>query len=566
MGRHRPTHHLNRWLGTALAATLLVVTVPLVWGRGATGLGRWAEPPASPCARTVRVLTSTSFAPVLDTLSPTLARGDDCVRLDVQVLDGRAAAGRVGQVDVWIPDDVSWAATARGTRFAPAGTAGAQTVLATSPIFMVAGRAAADRIDAEGGTWTGLAKLLAAEADTRLAVRDPAGSGDGLVAVGDVGEAVWIDQGMDASALALAKVRRVTRAAPGVADTLPATPDEVGLIPEYAMVPVLDQVGGDSRILPGTDRTALLRFPWLPTADAVDDPVRAAGLDRLYQALTGPDSAPAITRAHLRPANEPAPGQPQVLAGDPGAPPGEPPGIPGGPGGSALPATTAAPFDVLGDHHVDHVFATWYSGDRQANLLIVTDVSGSMAEPADGTGTSRIELVRQGCRTLGELLPDEAQVGLWEFGAELDPPRDYRVVLPAGPLTASHREAWSRALDGLAARRTGTGLYDTLAAAYESARDNYQPDVPNQVLLFTDGRNEDKKESTTLQQLSQRLAAAKDPQRPIQVTVVTLGATVETGRLKEAVKTVDGYVDPLRTPAEVEAAFIHVTAGGLHGP
>jgi hypothetical protein len=32
------------------------------------------------------------------------------------------------------------------------------------------------------------------------------------------------------------------------------------------------------------------------------------------------------------------------------------------------------------------------------------------------------------------------------------------------------------------------------------------------------------------------------------------------------VKPVDGYVEALSTADEVAAAFIHVSAGGLHGP
>ena len=127
----------------------------------------------------------------------------------VTVLDGRAAAraDAVRRADVWIPDDASWA------NIAPAGVLstdaqGAGDVLAISPILMVTDPATAATIRAGGGSWSGLAQLTgrkgsAADAAVRLAVSDPASSGDGMVAVGTLGEAVWKAQDMNASALAL---------------------------------------------------------------------------------------------------------------------------------------------------------------------------------------------------------------------------------------------------------------------------------------------------------------------------------------------------------------------------
>ena len=94
---------------------------------------------AATCDRSVRVVTASSFAPVLAALQPGLARGKDCVALDTVVVDGRAAADRVAEreADVWIPDDVSWAAVARGGLLADEGQGDSGTVLATSPIYMV---------------------------------------------------------------------------------------------------------------------------------------------------------------------------------------------------------------------------------------------------------------------------------------------------------------------------------------------------------------------------------------------------------------------------------------------
>jgi hypothetical protein len=547
MGRHSPTHHVPRWVGALLAGLLVVATVSVAQDQvGQRSMGMWSDPAAGPCARTLQVLTATSFAPVLHSLAGELGRGDDCVRVEVEIANGRAAPSRVAQADVWIPDDASWATTAHATGFAPKGTAGAQTVLATSPIFMVGDPTPMDRVRQAGDSWLGLAGLLAGGSGLRLAIGDPAASGTGLVAAGVVGEAVWMAKGMDASALALSKIEKVTRTEPDAAATLPTRYDEIALVSENVLLAALPRLPPDVEIRAGTDHSAMLRFTWLPTAAAVADPARVAALDRLRDALTGPSGARAIQAARLR---GPDTAELSTRAAV-----------------DRLPEVSAPPFGVLGEHHVDHVFATWYAGDRQMSLLIVTDVSGSMAEPAEGSSISRIDLVKRGCRTVGDLLPDDARIGLWEFGSHLDPPRDHRTLLPPDRLTGSQRAALDQAVGALAARRTGTGLYNTILDAYVSARDTYQAEVPNQVLLFTDGRNEDAPDSITIGQLTQRLAQAKDPDRPVQLTVVTFGQLPDADGLRDAIKPVNGYLDPLRTPEDVEAAFIHVTAGGLHGP
>lgn len=84
-------------------------------------------------------------------------------------------------------------------------------------------------------------------------------------------------------------------------------------------------------------------------------------------------------------------------------------------------------------------------------------------------------------------------------------------------------------------------------------------------MVFTDGRNEADDVTPSPAELSEQLTAAADPDRPINLTVVTFGPKPEAEVLAQALEPVDGYVDRLTTAAEVDAAFIHVATGGLHG-
>jgi uncharacterized protein with von Willebrand factor type A (vWA) domain len=222
-------------------------------------------------------------------------------------------------------------------------------------------------------------------------------------------------------------------------------------------------------------------------------------------------------------------------------------------------------LDVLGPHHVDHVLASWYAADRRSDVLVAVDVSGSMAAWAPGTSLPLIDVVRDGIGQLVGLLPDDSRLAVWRFGTRLDGPRDHQALLAPHVLDRAGRAAVTRAVGRLAPQDTGTGLHDTILAAYEAARDTARPDVPSHVVVFTDGHNEADEPTLALAELGGRLAAAKDPGRPVELTVVTFGGRSEAAALKAALEPVGGYVDPLERADQVGAAFVHAAAGGLHG-
>ena len=85
-------------------------------------------------------------------------------------------------------------------------------------------RGTAAQIAKAGGGWGALAELVTApRSQVRLVAHDPGGTGDGLLALGAVGEAVWLADGMDASADALSVAFPRTRV---VAADVPACPTD----------------------------------------------------------------------------------------------------------------------------------------------------------------------------------------------------------------------------------------------------------------------------------------------------------------------------------------------------
>ncbi len=273
------------------------------------------------------------------------------------------------------------------------------------------------------------------------------------------------------------------------------------------------------------------------------DPDRAAALSRLRTALTDNAGRAALREFDLR--------APQLPADAPPAAEDQ-----------RLPAVTATPMPVTVEHAMWHVLTTWAPAQRVANVLVVVDVSGSMGDPAPGTATPLIDLVRQGIGQVNALLPGTSHLGLWQFGSRLAPPNDYQQLVPTAPLNQAQRAKLTAATAGLAAKKTGTGLYDTILAAYQYQQAHYQAGIPNEIMLFTDGVNQDDPTSISRAQLKAALAAA-DPEKRVQIGIFAFGTRLPTDALTDALAPVDGQVDSLSAANEVVAAYVHAVSGGL---
>jgi Ca-activated chloride channel family protein len=140
---------------------------------------------------------------------------------------------------------------------------------------------------------------------------------------------------------------------------------------------------------------------------------------------------------------------------------------------------------------LDKLLKSWADLRKKANVLLVVDVSGSMGDEVSGTGKNKMDLAKQAAVTsLGEF-GDTDQVGLWMFSTKLDGDKDYRELVPIGPVgEAGRRNQLRDRLSGLTPQG-GTGLYDSSLAAYQFLQQSADPAAINAVVVLTDGRNED---------------------------------------------------------------------------
>ena len=104
----------------------------------------------------------------------------------------------------------------------------------------------------------------------------------------------------------------------------------------------------------------------------------------------------------------------------------------------------------------------------------------------------------------------------------------------------------------------GTGLYDTVYAAYLRMQRAWQPNAQNVLVVMTDGKNEDD-EGLNLASLLQRLGAAARADRPLPIIGIAVGPEADANALQQISKATGGRTfvarDDLSAIQQIVLAF-----------
>ena len=138
---------------------------------------------------------------------------------------------------------------------------------------------------------------------------------------------------------------------------------------------------------------------------------------------------------------------------------------------------------------LDAISKSWTQLRKRARVLMVIDVSGSMADAVPAAGTSKLELAKSAALTaVGQLTGDD-QLGLWTFSTPQQTGGDPWIdLVPIGPVRTV-LPAYKTKVKALEASG-GTALYATTRAAYQELQRSFDPTKINAVVLLTDGKNE----------------------------------------------------------------------------
>ncbi len=581
--RKSPAQRRSRRLALIISAVAVVLV-----GGAAYGVTRIAT---GSCNGTVtaKIVASPSTAALLQSLAKSWTDSDPaiaghCARVDVAGRETASMAQALGTdwdakagspPDVWVPDSTAWVRRASTAAIAERMMPDLQPMLARTPSVLAMPKPMAEALGWPGGelSWQDVINKVAADPQGwakygkgdwgkfKFGMSDPLQSTAGLLALmaildgNDDGEVTAEEQ----ATLAKLKQERAvyTDTTSQLLDDLGKADDQDGnaALQYISAFPALEQdVLAYNKTNPKIPLVAV--YPSNGSADA-DNPYLVLeapwaekdkqDVARQFLAyLRGPDGRKAFLDAGFRDPNRDA--------------------------GAAITANTAfsakiktVPRAVLLPESVKQSMDSWTALTRPTNVLIVLDISGSMAEQVPGTGRNRMQLAKDAAREAVQLFDGDVDAGLWVFSTRQNGPQDYRQLIPIGRVGDQiggkpRRDQMVAAIDKLAPVGD-TGLYDTAAAAQQAVVDAYKPGATNLVVLMTDGKNDDPGGGLTLDQLRPKLEANATSDRRVPIVTVGYGNDADFTSLQEISRVSGGALYTSKTAFDINEVLLTAIFG-----
>jgi ABC-type molybdate transport system substrate-binding protein len=461
----------------------------------------------------VRITAAPDVAPVLTTLARTVP-ARDCYSVEVTASASTATAAALeangaNGPDVWVPESSTWLPQARDAGAWNLPESG-QSV-ASSPVVL----ALTDEVARQVG-WPGKSPSWSdVLAGHPVGLPDPGRDPAGIAAL--IGLRQLTKDAPDPAAAFTEKIRELS-AVKEPFTASPASEQSVLARKLVAAYPAADVPGFDYPyvVLPRaseTSRSAAERFLRL----LLDQTATKAFADAGFRTPAGQllsDRAPDTrTNSAPRPAGPPAP---ELMYG---------------------------------------VLQAWAGANLSARVQVLLDVSGSMAATVPGTGRSRMALTLEAATQGLGLFKPTTELGLWLFSTRLDGDRDYKELLPMRSIADQLAQGGLATLQAVKPKPGGaTGLYDSILAAYQNARQSWKLGRINVVVVLTDGRNEDS-DSIGLPGLLTELGKLQDPRKPLPVIGIGIGPDIDAAELRQVSAATGGESFTTPDPRKISDVF-----------
>ena len=490
-------------------------------------------------SRCVRESVNLTTAPAME---PLVAQAVKAVESDVPCVDVEVTAGTVKDVvaimndpdgtmpDLWIPDSPTW----KGQLTAAGWTGSPITeVIAQTPVGLVSGPAA----DAPG-SW------VDALDGGRLAMADPSADGASALAL----LAPYAE--MKATGTSPDEIKQMTvpvaqsyseRSVSGednATDLASISATSTQLVPATEQAYLAARRGNDqlSIVAPGTG-VPMLKYPIIAVSRGSIDVLGSGGdvSGRVGRALShwfdSGEGQQALAEAEFRTAD--------------GAP------LAGGVGmGQAKVLSTVAAKTT------DEVLRNWRVTSVPSSILAVVDLSASMKESIGNV--SRIQLAANASKVALDALPGHARLGLWGFsknrGGQGQSWEEYAPMLRLDANAGggkTQKEALLADATAMPSRvRGGTGVFDTVLAAYKHAQETWDPAYLNSVVVFTDGASDDTS-ALSIDGLVSQLTNLRDPSKPVRVIVIGISEDADTPELAQIAQATGGQNFLVTNPDDI---------------
>ncbi|HEU5472598.1 MAG TPA: substrate-binding and VWA domain-containing protein [Actinophytocola sp.] len=496
---------------------------------------------------TVNVVAAPDIAPAITQIGRAAAAEDTagCYRINVAsrdsvtVTESITGANDVDRPDVWIPESTLWLRRAheKGAWNTPV----TGTSVASSPVVLALTEAAAADLGwpDQNPSWAEL--IGQAAGGLNLGFPDPARDPIGVATLAGLRELVKVEA--DPGAASTTVLRRLSaNTLPGQADLFARLPSVTGPAEPLSAFPTSENAllrynvrdtGGKLIAVYADPAVPALDYPFVVLPEAAEAARAAAGrfLDRLMNQRSSDTFADAGFRT---------------------------------PDGKALrdrsqdrrtSAAPATPIELPSAEDVEQLLNAWAAVNLSGRLLVLLDVSGSMGERVAGTDTTRLGLTIQATATGLGLLKPTTKVGMWLYSRKLDGDNDYSVLLPMRPVG---EHLTGRAVETLRDVKVvpngSTALYDTVLAAYQDGRQNWEPGRINTVVVLTDGKD-DNASDISRDALLAELTRLRDPQRPLTLIGIGIGPDVDAAELTTIAEATGGKAFTTPNPAQIEGVL-----------
>lgn len=498
----------------------------------------------------LRVVAAPEIGPALVRIARQYTKDGGCAAISVRTKSSADTADQLGLrkdvADVWVPDASVWTdlALAQG---ADRTLLGQGTSIAHSPVIMAVTQETATKLALHPGepSWT---LLIPTSATKRRLPRafttlpTPSRYASGLAAlnvlnavVADRPDMLKIVQGVTAN-LKRAIVPS-EEALFGLVDQPAGGADPVIVASEQAVWRHNDARPDHRAIgLYPKEGAIALDYPYVPMTK---DPVRRRAAEEFLRTVTSPEGRTLLQAVGFR--------------------------DPGGKAGSAMDerhgVRTAPPRDIPAPDTRTTLRALLSMrlllADTRALLLL--DISGSMAERIPGMTQTRMQATAGFAEAGIRSLPKGSDVGLWVFSTNLDGDKDYKEVVPVGPLRERGPQVVRelRRLPG--STRGDTGLYDSVLAAFRSASKHQVKDMLSSVIVFTDGRNDDPS-GISRARLVSTLRREFKPAQPVTITLIGYGDGIDARELRQIAQVTNGVAMVASTFDQAQQLFLQVIA------
>jgi Ca-activated chloride channel homolog len=179
-------------------------------------------------------------------------------------------------------------------------------------------------------------------------------------------------------------------------------------------------------------------------------------------------------------------------------------------------------LDVPAPQVIAEIQQSWAYVKKQADVLLVVDISGSMEED------NKIDQAREAAQAFIEAIGTENRVGLMVFSDEV------RTVVPIGQLETNKADL----VNAVSRLRTegGTSLYWALEQAIALMNETEDEDRIRAIVVLSDGRDnsnqdESRANDVTLNEVTAAVLATRESRNPIIIIPVAYGSDADTQSL-----------------------------------